>query len=135
MAPEIAAPNNLFVYGTLMKGLAAHDLISGFEFKGNAETRGVLIDVGYPGLLMADAGTFAGFVHGEMYEFTQEQFREAFPEIDAYECTDAGLFVRTRQWVRLIGTAEFVPTYVYQFARRPLPRDYKIVRSGDWRHR
>jgi gamma-glutamylcyclotransferase (GGCT)/AIG2-like uncharacterized protein YtfP len=76
----------VFVYGTLMRGAASHDVLvrAGARFVGVARTAALrtLVDLGpYPALLPADATRDRTAVQGEIYEVGPE----ALGELDAFE--------------------------------------------------
>jgi gamma-glutamylcyclotransferase (GGCT)/AIG2-like uncharacterized protein YtfP len=76
----------VFVYGTLMRGAANHDVLvrAGARFVGVARTAALrtLVDLGpYPALLPADAARDRTAVHGELYEVGSA----ALGELDAFE--------------------------------------------------
>jgi gamma-glutamylaminecyclotransferase len=70
----------LFVYGTLKRGCAHHDLLAGARFAGAARTAPgfVLVDLGaYPGMVRGGAAAVAG----ELFEVD----RELLARLDRFE--------------------------------------------------
>ena len=105
-------PTVVFVYGTLKRGHAAHDLLVGQRFLGPAVTapRYRLVDLGpYPGLVHDDANGLA--VSGELWEVTDEQLKE----LDFFEGCPA---LYRREAVEVVGADGPVEAYFYA---RPVP--------------
>jgi gamma-glutamylcyclotransferase (GGCT)/AIG2-like uncharacterized protein YtfP len=79
---------NLFVYGTLRRGLGAHAILDGCEFVADGTVGGTLYDIDgrFPALLLyGDAP-----VHGEVWHCPAP----LLPKLDEYEGTATGLFRR-----------------------------------------
>lgn len=85
----------LFVYGTLMKGQRAHDLLENSKYLGNATLKGYKkLDLTYyPGIVKEKNS----IVEGELYE-VEEQIKS---KIDIYEgegylfkCVDAVVYLK-----------------------------------------
>lgn len=105
-------PTVLFVYGTLKRGHAAHDLLAGQRFLGPAVTapRYRLVDLGpYPGLVHDEVSGLA--VSGELWEVTDEQLNE----LDVFEGCPT---LYRRDAVEIIGAGRPVEAYFYA---RPVP--------------
>ncbi len=112
----------LFVYGTLMRGLALHHLLDGqAEFVGAASIRGRLVDLdGYPGAL-ADR---TGRIRGELYRL---QSARLLPALDSAEGLE---FPRRLTPVRLDG-GRTVRAWVYWFGGAT--RGAVPIQDGDYR--
>lgn len=119
----------LFVYGTLMSGMPAAEMLTGAaRLVGRGLVRGALYDLGeYPALRPGD-----GDVWGEVYAVAGVA---ALRRIDAYEGCDPSrprsLFRRERVNVRLEdGSVIKAWTYFYD---RALPPNARRIASGDYR--
>jgi gamma-glutamylaminecyclotransferase len=102
----------LFVYGTLKRGLANHNLLAREDFLRTAltEARYRLLDLGpHPGLIVDEQQGLS--VHGELWAVSDSALRE----LDAFEEVP-GPFIRAE--VRLVGLAE--PAQAY-FWNSPIP--------------
>ncbi len=98
----------LFVYGTLMYGLSAHELLVGSDFAGRGYVRGSLyLCDGYP-LLVLDG---EGVVWGELYHVDAARLSH----IDHYEGADTG-----SPWsrVRVEVVIDDVHVWAYAYASR-----------------
>jgi gamma-glutamylcyclotransferase (GGCT)/AIG2-like uncharacterized protein YtfP len=109
----------LFVYGTLMRGGAIHNLLQapGVRFLGKAKMRGELywFESGkYPGAV--ETTRHNQFVYGELYSV--EDARHVFPALDRAEECDDGLFERRKVSVSRGGGKQLAWTYLY--ARNPV---------------
>lgn len=105
-------PTVLFVYGTLKRGHAAHDLLAEQQFLGPAATapRYRLVDLGpYPGLVHDDAAGLA--VTGELWEVTEKKLKE----LDMFEGCP---MLYRREVVDVAGVEGRVEAYFYA---RPVP--------------
>jgi gamma-glutamylcyclotransferase (GGCT)/AIG2-like uncharacterized protein YtfP len=120
--------NNLFVYGTLMRGFEhpmAQLLSRGADFIGEATCRGRLYLVKhYPGLVETDEPT--DIVFGEVYRLRARD--ELLREFDMYEACGAD-FPEPTQYVRKMlevalndGAASEAWTYIYNWPVAHLPR-------------
>ena len=118
----MAAPDYLFVYGTLRydAGHHLHQLIrENARDLGPATFAGRLYDFGaYPGVVDADASS-AARVHGELYEIvTHSQL--VFERLDAYEECGPGFaepteYVRERRPVRLAADGADYSAWIYLY--------------------
>ena len=109
----------LFVYGTLMRGCPAHDLLKkhGAVFVSRAITteRHTLYDITspsrerYPAMLV---GGGEHFVIGELYLVP----RSAFKHLDLYEGVDEGSYIRTKIKVKRLDLNQVVDAHVYAIA-------------------
>lgn len=119
----------LFVYGTLMSGMPAAEMLTGAaRLVGRGLVRGVLYDLGeYPALWPGD-----GDVWGEVYAVAGGA---TLRRIDAYEGCDPSqpesLFRRGRVDVRLENGA-VIRAWAY-FYDRPLPPEARRIACGDYR--
>jgi gamma-glutamylcyclotransferase (GGCT)/AIG2-like uncharacterized protein YtfP len=136
-------PSYVFVYGTLMRGMAAEAtlLASGpVRFVGRARLPGTLYDFGpFPGAVRerpkASAIAVAPDVQGEVFELLDPV--PALQALDLHENFDMkrpgrSLFVRRRLAVSLEGGGQ-VDAWTYLYAR-PV-KDGRLIPSGDWRRR
>jgi gamma-glutamylcyclotransferase (GGCT)/AIG2-like uncharacterized protein YtfP len=134
----------VFVYGTLMRGTANHDVLArtGARFVGDARTTTTrtLVDLGpYPALLPFDRARDAGAtpVTGELFEIEAA----ALETLDAFEGTPS-LFRRETIAVVLdgavIGVRErsdresVIDAYVYVLARE-MPAGARVIGGGRYR--
>jgi gamma-glutamylcyclotransferase (GGCT)/AIG2-like uncharacterized protein YtfP len=119
--------NNLFVYGTLMRGFdnpMAQLLSRSADLIGEARCQGRLYLVThYPGLVLSDAA--ADVVFGELYRLRAPD--ELLREFDIYEACGEG-FAEPTEYIRQMlslaledATAE-AWTYVYNWPVAHLPR-------------
>lgn len=126
--------DNLFVYGTLMRGESRHSVLSGRNPTQilPAETWGRLFDCGsYPGMIL-DLKTIP-MVHGEFYQFPAiEAVLPKLDEIEGFDPKDreGSLFNRIRINVGL-GEGRVRPAWTYAINRK-MPEGSVII-SGDWR--
>ena len=119
--------NNLFVYGTLMRGFdhpMAQLLSRGADLIGEARCQGRLYMVThYPALVLS--GDPADVVFGELYRLRAPD--ELLREFDMYEACGEGFaepteYVRQMLSVTLEGGATEAWTYVYNWPVTGLPR-------------
>lgn len=109
---ELAEPELLFVYGTLMRGHSAHRLMTGLRWLGPAQAAGTLYDLGpWPGFQPGE-----GVVEGELYAIDAPA---ALLRLDDWEGIDpaapeAGDYVRVG--LRLTRPAVRAWVYVYRGA-------------------
>ena len=124
--------DNLFVYGTLMRGFdhpMAKLLSANADFLGAAQCRGRLYLIKhYPGLVTA--GGPAGIVHGELFRLRAPAI--LLREFDMYEACGGG-FAPPTEYVRELlpvtladGSASEAWTYVYNWPVAELP----LIASG-----
>ena len=125
---------NIFVYGTLMKGESRHPTLSEYSIgEGRlASTDGMLIDLDdYPGMLTGKEGT----VYGEVYQIDQ-----MFPTLKTldtiegfygYESTDS-LFTRTIVQIKTERGQEWAWTYAYNNHDE---ENVHVIESGNWKKR
>jgi gamma-glutamylcyclotransferase (GGCT)/AIG2-like uncharacterized protein YtfP len=125
------APQFLFVYGLLMRGLELHALLSGTEFVGEATTNGTLVSFGeYPGLIDGE-----GTVRGELYDIANSG--PVLATIDEAEEFDPGnvegsLYRRVARDVRCTKIGS-VRAWVYLYNR--LADSSQPLTEGSWRDR
>lgn len=126
-------PDALFVYGTLMRDQARHDLIDRFTPRSieAAQTRGQLVEIDwYPGLVMADHEV----VHGELVRF--ERLDALFRTLDPYEDFagyEAAESLYLRGLVRVQTKSQHVLSWAYVFLGAT--DGLGVIESGDWRVR
>jgi gamma-glutamylcyclotransferase (GGCT)/AIG2-like uncharacterized protein YtfP len=119
--------HRVFVYGSLMKGLALHGLLTGSTYKGKGWVSGFkMYDLGvYPGITIG-----YGIVLGEIYDITYEQMER----LDQAEGCDIArpehsLYVRHRIIVNTPGDKTEGWVYIYQ---GELNEDDTVIENGDW---
>ncbi len=125
-----AAPDCLFVYGTLMQGLPLHHLLADRgEFVGVGTVKGRLLDLGqYPGAVPEEPGT----VQGEVYRRLAPGLLVALDREEGYcpEAPERGLYLRRPAPVRLADGRE-VTAWIYWYHG---PRDRAVpIPRGDYR--
>lgn len=121
MSEETASITRVFVYGTLLRGESAHELMADAVFLESAQTepRWTLVNVGeYPALV--DVGKSA--VHGEIYLVKSA----LLARLDEYEGADF-----TRRTISLAASKPAL-AYVWNVGRFD---DSQVIASGDWRKR
>ena len=125
---------NLFVYGTLMKGELRHPTLSECSIgEGrSASTTGALIELDdYPGMLTGEKGV----VHGEVYQI--DQMYSTLRTLDTiegfygYDSTHS-LFTRTIVQIKTEHGMEWAWTYAYNCGDE---EKKKIIESGNWKNR
>lgn len=119
---------NVFVYGTLLRGMIRSAVLAGGRFLGHGRLDGILYDLGsYPGLTQG-----AGFVYGELYTIDQNKLNE-LDRIEGYfpENTSSSLYERRRVVVRLFNDGSTVKAYSY-FYLHDLKEALQIA-CGDYR--
>jgi len=127
----------LFVYGTLMNGMEAEELLvdKSARLIGRGKISGELVDLGeFPGAIQSTNPS--DVVFGEVYELPGEA---VLRRLDAYEEYDTAnpagsLFLRDRVQVELVdkpGVGVEAWTYFYN-QRRGRPKG-RPIRSGDYR--
>lgn len=137
-------PTYVFVYGTLMRGMAAEAKLLGagpVRFVGRAKLPGTLYDFGpFPGAVRekppATSPIPAEDVQGEVFELLDPAV-PTLAALDAHEGFDmhrpgGSLFLRRRLTVKLEGGGQ-VEAWTYLYAR-PI-KDARVIPSGDWRRR
>ena len=127
----------LFVYGTLMSGLEAQDLLARQNARliGRAKIRGKLLDLGeFPGAIKSSHP--GDVVFGELYELHGDA---VLSELDVYEGYDPAnpvrsLFVRDRVQVELVDQeGGGVEAWTYFYNEGHNRRKGRPIRSGDYR--
>ncbi|MCK6549085.1 gamma-glutamylcyclotransferase [Myxococcota bacterium] len=129
---EVPGPSTLFVYGTLMRGEARHDLVASARRIEPATIAGRLWDTGrgYPALVDRSTPEDAR-VHGEALTFEPAELARLLPRLDDYEgyhpCWPASsLYLRvTREITLEDGTT--LDAWVYVM---PAKRERELVESG-----
>ncbi|MCB1777320.1 MAG: gamma-glutamylcyclotransferase [Candidatus Competibacteraceae bacterium] len=119
--------SNIFVYGTLLKGMARSNVLNACHYLGPGLIGARLYDLGqYPGIKDGD-----GFVVGEAYEINQQTLNR-LDEIEGYHPKHhrESLFIRKTYEVCLMN-GEQVDCYVYSYNDRVNPRDW--ILHGDYR--
>lgn len=99
----------IFVYGSLKRGYALHELLEHQRYLGNAESVpcGRLFDLGsYPGLVAEESGYG---VRGELYEVTEE----CLAALDEVEGVGEGLYERSRIELAAPNEAILAEAYFY----------------------
>lgn len=130
----MSAPStiNVFVYGTLLRGMPNSPALAGSRFLGHGRTGGALYDLGpYPAL--ADG---AGFVYGELYAVDGDTL-EALDRIEGHRPDDPGAswYERRPLAVRAFADGSAVAAWGYVYRRdlggaRPIPGgDYRRDRA------
>ncbi len=123
------APDLLFVYGTLMRGLPLHHLIAGrCEFVEEGTVTGRLLDLGrYPGAVPEGPGT----IYGEVYRLLDPDLLVSLDQEEGYRPDAPGrsLYLRRPTAVRLADGRE-ATAWVYWY-QRPRARAVPIP-SGDY---
>jgi gamma-glutamylcyclotransferase (GGCT)/AIG2-like uncharacterized protein YtfP len=129
-------PDHIFVYGTLLPGLAPRviaDVVAQLRLVGPATVRGWLYDLGaYPGCVLD--GDCGRLVHGQLLELTdlpmQLERLDGYEGCAAHDDTGQCLFVRTTcDAIRPDGSAVRAWVYVYN---RDVSRARRIE-SGRYR--
>lgn len=123
---------NLFVYGTLLKGMNRYPVLSGSQFLGMGFTTGhlynLLFDVGdYPAI-----GSGNGTVHGELYDIDGKKLKD-LDRIEGYDPKDArhSLYVRKNITCISLNDGSRIEATTY-FYNHPLKKHMRIV-CGDYR--
>lgn len=121
----------LFVYGTLMRGLPAHEKMSPerCRYVGDGTISGALYDLGpYPVLRADEAGT----VKGELYEISDDALLCELDEYEGYHGRgDSCRYIRREVAVQTDG--ETVQAWVYAYNPRRNLQWAVLVESGDYR--
>lgn len=126
--------NTLFVYGSFMKGMVHHGKLASTvtEIK-SATCEGILyrLPVGYPAMVEGN-----GTVKGDL--LTLENFKELLPLMDEFEGfsplnPEKSLYTRLEKPVQVEGSNKAVMTQVYFLNPAKLPKEAKIIESGDYR--
>lgn len=120
--------NNIFVYGSLLKGLQRERALSHSQLIDSARTHGELYDLGsYPGLKGG-----SGMVFGELYSVDQPTL-DSLDRIEGYNSGDLenSLYIRQRINASLTTTNEILEAESY-FYNRPILSAIRIT-HGDYR--
>lgn len=118
----------LFIYGTLMRGLALHHHMAGATFIGAGRVRGTLVSLGrYPGLVDGSHD-----VRGELYELEDPGHLEALDDVEDYdpEHPEDSEYLRTKRDV-LLDSGQRYRAWIYLYNRDAT--GCPPVSSGDWR--
>lgn len=124
--------NTLFVYGSFMKGMVHHGKVASVvtDIK-PASCQGVLyrLPVGYPAMMEGE-----GTVRGEL--LTLENFDKIVKVVDEFEGysplnPEKSLYHRVEKKVLVDGA--MVDAWAYFLNPAKLPRDAKLIDSGDYR--
>jgi len=113
-------PTYIFVYGTLLPGLAPPviaDVVNRLRTIGPASVCGLLYDLdAYPGCLLSDRET--SLVHGVLLELPNQAILDQLDEYECYAAHDAAgsLFLRTTCQARL-NDGQRVETWIYVYNR------------------
>lgn len=119
---------NIFVYGTLLKGLQRERALSRSQFIGPAWTQGELYDLGsYPGLTEGDSKIF-----GELYSVDQPTLNY-LNRMEGYDSDypENSLYIRKKITASLVTTGETLEAESY-FYNRPVVSSNRIT-HGDYR--
>lgn len=130
--PEFMNQDYLFVYGTLRKHTARHDLLQRFcEYIDNGTLSGYLYQIGhYPGVILSDDPCQR--VIGEVYRIKNQQ--SLFAELDDYEeCSSS--FPEPHEYIRQLQTITLdsgyhVKAWVYLYNQSIT--GLKLIPSGDF---
>ena len=132
---SMEVPNALFVYGTLKRGFANHELVSHACEILPAKAKGTLYDLpyGYPAMMLEGCGV----VCGELLVF--DDIRDVLPAIDRLEGyrpdePEGSLFVRVVVEVELKDGSK-MPAWTYiagGLLKDKLPRVGRIIEDGNW---
>ena len=120
---------NLFVYGTLCRGLSRNKILSASQYLGLAHIDGALVDLGhYPGLIKG-----AESVIGEIYKIDPEALLPRLDEIEGVNAADdkKSLYVRRKITARLFSTGERLTAGAYFFNGSVKGR--MVIPHGDYR--
>jgi gamma-glutamylcyclotransferase (GGCT)/AIG2-like uncharacterized protein YtfP len=121
----------LFVYGTLMRGLAAHERMETerVRYVGEGTISGALYDLGpYPALRLDEEGT----VHGEVYELVDDAMICELDEYEGYHGhPEICRYIRSAVPVHCAG--ETLEAWVYYYNPRRKMEGAVLVESGDYR--
>ena len=133
----------LFVYGTLMRGMAAEAKLLGsgpVRFVGRAKLGGALYDFGpFPGAVREKPAGLTAVaiedVQGEVFELLDPM--PTLESLDAHEGFDIrrpgrSMFVRRRLPIEIEGLG-IVDAWVYLYGK-PV-KGARIIPSGDWRRK
>lgn len=132
LSPKLMTENYLFVYGTLRKNTARHDLLHSFcDYLDSGTLQGCLYQVpDYPGVVASDDPQQQ--VVGEVYRIHNPQ--SLFAELDDYEeCSSSFAepheYVRQQQAVTLSNGLK-VSAWVYLYNQST--SGLKLIASGDF---
>lgn len=126
----------LFVYGTLMNGMEASDLLSakGAQLVGRARIEGKLLDLGeFPGAVHSSNPRDA--VVGEVYELPEQT---VLRQLDSYEEYSPGdprrsLFVRERVQAELLDRTGQLSAWTYFYNQNKGRLQGRRIPSGDYK--
>jgi gamma-glutamylcyclotransferase (GGCT)/AIG2-like uncharacterized protein YtfP len=124
-------PGHVFVYGTLLPGLAPPviaEVVNALRIMGTASVRGLLYDLGaYPGCVLTDSND--SLVHGVLLELPNQAVLSQLDEYECYAAHDAAgsLFLRTKCQAAL-DEGRCVETWIYVY-NRPLA-GARLISSG-----
>lgn len=120
----------VMVYGTLMKDLQNHNLMTNARFVGNAKMQGQLyhLPYGYPALVSGN-----GWIRGEIYEI-DKQILEQLDILEEYEPEgDSNLYNRT-QTQAILDSGEEIEVNIYFYRNQDEARKIgMLVQHGDWK--
>ena len=126
--------HDLFVYGTLMRGLHNQPFLDGCTYLGPARARGRLVDLGpYPGLVRDRER----WVSGEWYRIPVDLVEATLARLDALEGYTGraqdpnNLYVRGRVELEHFGGVRHATTYFWAGEVRADP----VIASSSWRSR
>lgn len=130
--------NALFVYGSLMSGMVHHGKIKSMVKETKPATcDGLLyrLAVGYPAMLERPADSQA-VVKGEL--LTLENFKDIIAILDEFEGysvqnPEKSLYLRMEKPVMVDGAKKPVTAFVYFLNPNKLPKEAKLIESGDYR--
>jgi gamma-glutamylcyclotransferase (GGCT)/AIG2-like uncharacterized protein YtfP len=116
---------NLFVYGTLQRGQAAHCRLSGARFAGNAVLKGfALYNLGwYPGIVEDDMDSVSGEAYADIGEL--------LPELDRYE-GEGSTYSRLMVKVTL-ETGEEMDSFIYVYNYPVEPQNKVPFAQQPWK--
>lgn len=125
---------NLFVYGTLMRGEVRHPTLEQCSIGDgrSASVKGVLVDFDdYPGMLTGEEGT----VYGEVYQI--DQMYSTLQTLDTIEGfygygSPHSLFTRTIVQIETEQGMEWAWAYAYN---RDAEDNLVLIESGNWKNR
>ncbi len=122
--------NRVFVYGSLMRGFALHDIYA-YDASTVEEcyTDGLLFDLGdYPALVAGE-----GIVYGELMEFSDiDKILMRFDELEGYNGEGyLNFFERVMVNVTLLNCGSKISAWTYVYAGDV--EDKNCIEEGDWK--